>query len=130
MNPEIEKINKQISRLTEKRNKLRDACEHLNHKAERGANTGHWDKSDDCWWVDVTCHDCGSYFHFDSDKDKENYRKYCYPKTYNDPLSGLSEKGKALLKGRVVNPRKRATGKILDLERQPGIKKKSTGKKM
>lgn len=76
MNPEVEKINKQISKLTSKLNKIRESCEHENVDLEYKADTGNYDPSSDCWWISGNCLDCGKFLTADSEKDLELYRKY------------------------------------------------------
>lgn len=76
MNKEIEKLNKQIEKLEKKVSVHQSSCDHKNCKIKYGSNTGNYDPSADCYWITADCLDCGKYMNFDSDRDKENYRKY------------------------------------------------------
>lgn len=50
-----EKINKQIE-------EYKKLCPHVNLKGVYRANTGNYDPSDDCYWVELSCPDCGSFW--------------------------------------------------------------------
>ena len=53
-------------------------CEHPHNqlKFKIGADTGNYDPSEDCYWIDVTCKKCGMFESFDSHEDSDDYRKY------------------------------------------------------
>lgn len=38
---------------------LRTQCDHGNYTAKYGGNTGNWCESDDSYWVDFNCPECG-----------------------------------------------------------------------
>ena len=38
---------------------LRKKCSHQNLTYKYGGSSGNWDKSDDCYWIDWNCEDCG-----------------------------------------------------------------------
>jgi len=76
MNTRIEEINKEISKLERELYEIRKSCLHENYKSEYGANTGNYDPSSDCYWINVECLDCGKFMMFDSVKDREQYYKY------------------------------------------------------
>ncbi len=78
------KIKTKIQKLFKKRGiidqQIRDIqngeCSHVALVAKYGADTGNYDPSADCYWIDVDCEDCGWRAHFDSERDKEKYRYY------------------------------------------------------
>jgi hypothetical protein len=77
MNKTILKHQKAIAELLAKIQKIRKKCPHKNVEGKYGANTGNYDPTCDCYWVDVKCKDCGDSWTYDSVDDKEMYyRKY------------------------------------------------------
>jgi hypothetical protein len=60
------KIRNAVKRLEDKITKLyndikdiRETCPHEHLQGKFGANTGNWCSSDDSYWVDFVCQDCG-----------------------------------------------------------------------
>lgn len=76
MNPEIEKLEKSIGRARAKVNKLQAVCPHENVDAKYNSNTGNYDPTADCYWVEVKCLDCGKYMSFDSERERAEYHHY------------------------------------------------------
>ena len=75
-------MNKEITKRLEKINKLnleiecfRNKCPHENITGRYKSNTGNWCPSDDSYWIDVNCLDCGKRITADSKEDSELYRK-------------------------------------------------------
>lgn len=52
----IEQIQSDAHSLLEA---LRAECAHENYTAKYGGNTGNWSESDDSYWVDFHCPECG-----------------------------------------------------------------------
>lgn len=52
-------INKKIDNLYSKKQNLQLECHHENLQGRYGANTGNYSSSDDYYWVDFMCSDCG-----------------------------------------------------------------------
>ena len=44
---------------------LQQSCEHPNKSSKYGSNTGNYDPSADCYWIDHVCTDCGKRWHED-----------------------------------------------------------------
>jgi hypothetical protein len=76
MKESIIKLNATIAGCQRRIKKIQKKCPHENVKTETDANTGNWDPQDNCYWVWVECQDCDARMRFDSEKDKEMYRKY------------------------------------------------------
>ncbi len=73
---EVAKLRKKIQALNTKIADIRDSCPHTKVKTEYGSNTGNYDPGADCYWIDVDCLECGQHMHFDSERDKTEYRFY------------------------------------------------------
>lgn len=67
-NKKILRLQKKIGELYLKIAEEREKCEHKNLTIKYGADTGNWCRSDDTYWLDVKCDDCGQTFHYTSDK--------------------------------------------------------------
>lgn len=52
-------IKKKISDWYKQLDLLREQCEHPNVERSYGANTGNYSPSDDVYWTDYKCPDCG-----------------------------------------------------------------------
>lgn len=52
-------LDARIQELTEQKYELQSRCRHTNAVAEYCGNTGNWSKSDDNYWIDIRCYDCG-----------------------------------------------------------------------
>lgn len=59
---EVAKLDQQIDELWQQREVLRTRCRHLHAVAKYGANTGNYDPTQDCYWIDFHCHDCGRHW--------------------------------------------------------------------
>jgi hypothetical protein len=74
-------INKQkliISKAYQKIKDLQKSCPHKNVNAAYKSDTGNYDPSEDIYWVEVSCLDCGKFMSFDSKRDNKKYRSYPY----------------------------------------------------
>jgi len=54
----VKKIKLLQSFLDEQLNALQDQCPHDNVEKKYGSNTGNYDPSADCYWIDFYCPDC------------------------------------------------------------------------
>lgn len=77
MNYKVEKILKNMNILRCALQKEQNICSHNDVKVEKNSNTGNYDPNDNQYWINVKCLDCGKYMIFDSEKDREEYLKYC-----------------------------------------------------
>lgn len=55
---EFERITKNLNRWKRKLVDLQAECKHSNVTKKYGANTGNYDPSADCYWIDWHCPDC------------------------------------------------------------------------
>lgn len=55
----INLIDQEIRKLEEQKDDIRKKCRHTNAVAEYGSDTGNWCKSDDSYWINYHCYDCG-----------------------------------------------------------------------
>jgi hypothetical protein len=76
MQTRVEEISREISKLERELYEIRKACPHENFKSEYKANTGNYDPSADCYWLNVKCLDCGEFMMFDSVENRAEYYKY------------------------------------------------------
>ncbi len=44
---------------------LHDVCPHLDASKKHCGSTGNWDRSDDCYWIEYKCPDCGKFWSVD-----------------------------------------------------------------
>lgn len=62
-NPEIMSKRQKIQRRIEKANadlkNLQNECPHENVIKNQRGSTGNYDPSDDCFWIEYSCPDCG-----------------------------------------------------------------------
>jgi hypothetical protein len=70
----IDTINKKIGKLYLQKQAIIAECTHTNLTGEYKSNTGNWCPSDDSYWIDVTCDDCGKWWMIDSKEDDHAYR--------------------------------------------------------
>lgn len=59
---QVAQLDQQIDELVQQRNALRARCRHLHAVARYGANTGNYDPTQDCYWIDFHCYDCGRHW--------------------------------------------------------------------
>jgi hypothetical protein len=71
INKRREQIEKHLKRWQAGLGGLQDMCPHFNATHKNGANTGNWDRSDDCYWTDHVCPDCGKHWTTDQDWDRK-----------------------------------------------------------
>lgn len=57
------------SRLSQELYALQDACPHNDKTGKYGSNTGNYDPSADCYWINVACCDCGRTWSIYDDED-------------------------------------------------------------
>lgn len=53
------KIERKISDLQTELKQLQEECGHPNLEKKYGSDTGNYDRSQDCYWTDYNCPDCG-----------------------------------------------------------------------
>jgi hypothetical protein len=82
MNKTITNHLKKIAELAIKVRRLRKKCKHKNYVSEYKSNSGNYDPSSDCYWIEFNCLDCGDTNHFDSIKDEKNYHKFAPKNDY------------------------------------------------
>ena len=71
-----QKINEKIKKLYAELKVVQETeCKHDNPILKFDANTGNYDPSSDCYWVNVNCPDCLKVWTVYSE-DKEEYHKY------------------------------------------------------
>lgn len=59
MKKSILKINTEIKKLQLQKLNIQKNCKHLNHTEKHGGDTGNYDPSQDCYWTNFECLDCG-----------------------------------------------------------------------
>lgn len=72
----IDFLNNRIREYQYKIAKWQGICTHEDAFGMYKANTGNWCKLDDSYWIELKCETCGERFHFDSQDNPEEYRKY------------------------------------------------------
>jgi hypothetical protein len=65
----VARIMTMRSLLTRELSALQDACPHNDKTGKYGANTGNYDPSADCYWINVSCEDCGRTWTIYDDED-------------------------------------------------------------
>jgi len=68
MNPikvAIEEVNRMIAKLNEEKLRLQNACNHPGLISVQKSDTGNYDPTHDCWWVEFTCPNCGKFWRED-----------------------------------------------------------------
>lgn len=59
MNRVVRDLFDRRNRIDQQIGKIRATCKHPNVDMKYGSNTGNWSHTDDSYWIDVKCHDCG-----------------------------------------------------------------------
>lgn len=54
----VDKLYDRLNKLQKKLVELQDECTHPNVEKQYKADTGNWDRGDDSYWINFTCHDC------------------------------------------------------------------------
>lgn len=62
-----------IYKLKNEISKLKSTCEHNRFIYDHGSNTGNYDPTCDCHWIDIECLDCGMKSSFYDDSDQYSY---------------------------------------------------------
>ena len=57
---------------------LREECTHQDLTYKYGGDSGNYDRSQDCYWIDWNCNDCGKRWSTTQD-DSYNLTKVVYP---------------------------------------------------
>ena len=70
----IQSILKQIEDLQQDLKEARLKCKHTRVIYSYESNTGNYDPSEDAYWNDITCIDCGKRQTYYSEEDSKNYR--------------------------------------------------------
>lgn len=73
MKQEVQKILDKIKKLYNDLNIIQDNCPHEHLRGDYGSSCGNYDPSSDCYWINLTCLDCGLKWHID-DEDENEYR--------------------------------------------------------
>ena len=60
----IEKIDVLCGQLAD----IRESCTHPNATGTYESDTGNWDKSQDTYWIECVCPDCGKHWLINSDE--------------------------------------------------------------
>jgi hypothetical protein len=66
-------IQNKINLLREQLGELQNLCKHPNVEKKYGGDSGNYDPSQDCYWIDWNCPDCGS--RWTTDQSRENVLK-------------------------------------------------------
>ena len=56
------RIEKKLTALHQELKQLQEECTHDNSTYKAGGNTGNWSASDDWYWYDWDCPDCGKWW--------------------------------------------------------------------
>lgn len=62
----VQRIHSMRNRLTLELQTIQENCPHADMQGKYKADTGNWCSSDDSYWIDAECLDCGKRFHIDS----------------------------------------------------------------
>jgi len=54
----LEALQRQVTKATYKISELREVCPHDDLTYKYCGDTGNYDKSQDCYWIEWHCHDC------------------------------------------------------------------------
>ena len=65
----VARIVRMRSRLSQELAELQADCPHTDKTGRYGANSGNYDPSDDCYWINVSCEDCGRTWSIYDDED-------------------------------------------------------------
>ena len=63
----VERLNKKISELSCQITELRKICPHENLVGVYKSDSGNWCSSDNSYWVELDCKDCGNAWHEDQE---------------------------------------------------------------
>lgn len=63
----IERLNSKIQKLREDIKQVQEACPHADLTYKYGGDSGNYDRSQDCYWIDWHCNDCGKSWTTDQD---------------------------------------------------------------
>lgn len=64
-------IRKHIEKWNQSLISMQETCTHINATHVNKADTGNWCKSDDNYWTEHRCPDCGKFWLTDQDWDKK-----------------------------------------------------------
>lgn len=73
---QVKSAKKIIRRLNEEIVQLQNNCPHDKKIGTYGANTGNWCKSDDDYWISVTCLDCEKSYTIYHSEDPNKYKNF------------------------------------------------------
>lgn len=71
----VDKIKDKISKLSTQIKEIQDSCPHDAVDGKYKGDSGNWSSSDDSYWIDATCLECGKSLFVDSLRDVDLYRK-------------------------------------------------------
>jgi len=69
----VQRIKNMQEKLTSELQQLQASCPHENKQGEYKGDTGNWSSSDDSYWIDARCLDCGKTWIIDSVTNKLEY---------------------------------------------------------
>jgi len=55
----VKKINENISALRKNLSEIQETCPHINLTKTSHGSTGNYDPTQDSYWYEFICHDCG-----------------------------------------------------------------------
>ena len=71
-NKKILKYQEKIAKLQKQIEEEQQKCKHDNITGKYGSDIGNWDRSEDSYWLDVKCLECGLRWHYTSDEIEYN----------------------------------------------------------
>lgn len=57
-----ERLLKKEAEIADKITALQEECPHIGHSIVYKSDTGNWDPSEDCYWTENKCHNCGKFW--------------------------------------------------------------------
>lgn len=65
MDPQMTYFKERLEYWRGKITQYQSECSHGNHVKIAKSDTGNWCPQDDSYWYEITCQDCGKYWHED-----------------------------------------------------------------
>lgn len=75
MKTRVSKLKDKIAILNLEIKNIQDSCQHEVVDGKYKGDTGNWSSSDDSYWIDATCLECGKSLFIDSVNNAELYCK-------------------------------------------------------
>lgn len=92
------KFEQSVASLKQQIHDLKAACTHTRFVYKYGSNTGNYDPSADCYWIDIACLDCGMKKSYYDDSNLEEYHYWSRRKYDKDVELVLEEDEYILIK--------------------------------